>query len=284
MKKLAIIGYGYVGQAFAEMVKGHYDITVFDPAPAAKCEFPLHLSLNDCEDKFDLAVVCVPTPSRPDGGCNVAIVFDVIREVKADLILIKSTVPPGTTENLKSMTQKRIVFSPEYVGEGKYYMAPPHDFQTDMKKTPFLILGGDDADCNDVLDILVPVLGPSKHYHKCSSTDAELIKYMENTYFGVKISFAQEMYDICQAFGADWYKVWEGWALDTRVDRMHTAVFPQSRGFGGKCLPKDINALVVASSEAGFVPRFLLAALQKNAEVRPDEPIRAKIENPTNPS
>ena len=98
--------------------------------------------------------------------------------------------------------------------------------------------------------------------------EAEVIKYMENTYFGVKVTFVQEMYDICQALKVDWYKVWQGWALDNRVEKMHTAVFPQSRGFGGKCYPKDINALVRTAEENGDNPIMLKAMLESNREIR----------------
>lgn len=285
-KKIAIIGYGYVGRAFAKMVARRYETWIINRSPIDAKELPHGASFAGTSDDpnawelikgVDLAVIAVPTPSNPDGSCDTSIVEETVRKCDAGVILIKSTVAPGTTDRLMKTTGLSIVFSPEYVGEGNYYVTPRMDFQTDMVKTPFFICGGDDADCNRVFDLLIPILGPEKSYYKCSALEAEIIKYMENTYFGVKISFAQEMYDICQAFGADWYKVWQGWALDPRVDVMHTAVFPNNRGFSGKCLPKDLNALVKASSEKGFVPGFLLAMLRKNAQVRKSEPVRVDV-------
>ena len=139
-----------------------------------------------------------------------------------------------------------------------------------------MICGGEKEYCSEIFDILVPLLGAEKIYYQCSGMEAELIKYMENTYFGVKITFAQEMYEICKTFGADWYKVWQGWALDPRVDVMHTAVFKNARGFSGKCLPKDLNALVSTSINKGYRPLMLSAMLQSNSTFRKEEPVRAK--------
>lgn len=290
-KKIGIVGLGYVGSAFKKMVESHYEVIEYDP-PKLGDKSATKEEINVC----DLAVVCVFTPTNPDGSCDTSIVEETVDWLETPVILIKSTIAPGTVDKLREKYQedvkdvvskeyvagvsyKRIVFSPEYVGEGKYYVTPRMDFQTDMKKTPFVILGGYETDCDYILDLLVPVLGPEKRYYKCSALEAEIIKYMENTYFGVKITFANEMYGICQAFGADWYKVWQGWSLDPRVDVMHTAVFPDARGFGGKCLPKDLNALVAASLKVGYRPEFLIEMLKSNARFRPDEPVRFKEVN-----
>uniref|UniRef100_A0A7C4Y125 UDP-glucose 6-dehydrogenase n=1 Tax=Caldisericum exile TaxID=693075 RepID=A0A7C4Y125_9BACT len=260
MKRIAVVGSeGYVGNAVKRMLESHYQIVPYDI---------IGIGSKEEVNKSSLAVVCVPTPMKEDGSCDISIVEEVVSWIDTPVILIKSTIAPGTTDYLKKKYKKRIVFSPEYIGEGRYYVTPRMDFQTDMKKCPFLILGGDDKDCNYILDLLVPILGPEKIYYKVKPIEAELIKYMENTYFGVKITFAQEMYDICQKFGADWYRVWKGWALDPRVDVMHTAVFPENRGFTGKCLPKDLNALVKASEKAGYEPIMLKAMLKSNRKIR----------------
>lgn len=279
-KRIGIVGYGYVGKAFYDMVKDHYSTFVYDPhSEEAKGKF---LNTKESINRCDLAVICVPTPSLENGRCDTSIVEDTVKWLETPVILIKSTIEPGTVDTLTALCKvnglpdKHLVFSPEYVGEGKYHVTARMDFQTDMKKTPFLILGGEKKDCDYILDLLVPVLGPEKTYYTCSAKEAEIIKYMENTYFGVKITFANEMYEICKALGADWYKVWQGWALDPRVDVMHTAVFPEARGFSGKCLPKDLNALVAASDRAGYYPEFLAQMLASNAKFRPEEPVRYK--------
>lgn len=282
--RVGIVGYGYVGKAFAGMFddqEGRYEVVIKD-RESLKIEGRLELpqfSVGDEADinSCDLGVIAVPTPSLPDGGCDTSIVESVLDWLETPVILIKSTIKPGTTDKLKAKyPTKHIVFSPEYVGEGRYYVTERMDFQTQMKKCPFLICGGSPEDCALVFNILVPLLGPEKNYYQCSALEAELVKYMENTYFGVKITFAQEMYDIVKAHGADWYKVWQGWALDPRVDIMHTAVFPNSRGFSGKCLPKDLNALVDSSIDHGYRPDFLIEMLKSNARFNSNEPIRSK--------
>ena len=91
---------------------------------------------------------------------------------------------------------------------------------------------------------------------------------MENIYFATKVTFANEMRKVCEAFGADYWMVREGWALDPRVDPMHTAVFPQNPGFGGKCLPKDLNALISAAREVGYEAEFFQEVWRSNKRFR----------------
>lgn len=274
-KRIAIIGFGYVGKAAYRMVKNHYQVSVYDPnlvlPPVAEMPensewfkdlWPEH-NFSNC----DLAIVCVPTPmSEDDKRCMTDLVEEVIAKLDSKLILIKSTIAPGTLDRVKFETGKHLVFSPEYIGESTYNH--PYNFQTDMAATPFMVLGGDKKDTAGVLDILVPILGPTKTYYQVTGKEAEVIKYMENTYFGVKVTFANEMKKICDALGVDYYSVRTGWALDPRVDNMHTMVFPGKPGFGGKCLPKDLNALVAASRSAGYDPKFLAQMLASNDEYR----------------
>jgi len=263
-KKIAVIGYGYVGKAFVKMLEGHYDVVIYDPAYNPSHNYDgVHFvdALQDFKE-CSLGVVCVPTPQSPDGSCDTSYVRSTLETLNSPLIVIKSTVTPGTTDELRTQSGKRIVFSPEYVGESKYYNP---FFGSDMKEVPFVIAGGNDKDCNDYFDILIPILGPTKTYFKTTSLSAEVIKYMENTYFAIKLTFINEMYNICQTLGADWYAVREGWLLDPRVERMHTAVFPSDRGFKGKCLPKDTLALVQAAKNKGYEPRFLQEMIENNS-------------------
>lgn len=263
-QKIVVIGYGYVGKAYVKMLEGHYDVVVYDPAYNQSHDYD-GVHFTDSLQGFEhcrLGVICVPTPQALDGSCDTTHVRTTIEKLNTPLIVIKSTVTPGTTDELRAKSEKRLVFSPEYVGESKYYNP---FFSNDMKEVPFVIAGGDDQDCNDYFDLLIPILGPTKTYFKTTSLSAEVIKYMENTYFAIKLTFINEMYNICQTLGADWYAVREGWLLDPRVERMHTAVFPSDRGFKGKCLPKDTQALVQAARNKGYEPRFLLEMIENNS-------------------
>jgi nucleotide sugar dehydrogenase len=266
-KKILVVGYGYVGKAMVDMLREHYDVLVYDPTYSGANNFENVSFMSEIADAKDcvLGVICVPTPQKDDNSCDTSLVKKAVKEINAPVILLKSTVSPGTTERLKKETGKRIVFSPEYVGESKYYN--PY-FNNDMKAVPFLILGGAEEDGNYILDLFLPILGPTKQYFKTAALNAEVTKYMENTFFATKITFVNEMYEICKAFGADWYDVREGWLLDPRVERMHTAVFPEKRGFSGKCLPKDTSALVEASKKAGYLPKFLEQMIESNKEFK----------------
>lgn len=252
--KIAIVGYGYVGQGYH---KAFPEAVIYDePKGVGKRE-----EVNKC----DLAIVSVPTAMKEDGSCDTSIVEEVVGWLETPLILIKSTIPPGTTDTLKEVTGKKICFSPEYIGEGKYYVSPwkypdplnpiSHTFQT---------IGGSKEDAEEIVGILVEKLGPEKIYYIIDAVEAEIIKYMENSWGAMKVGFCQEFYDICKIFGASYPRVREGFLLDSRVERMHTAVFPNKRKWGGKCWPKDVNAIVKRADEVGYSMDLLKQVLRNN--------------------
>jgi len=174
-KKVAAIGYGYVGKAMVDMVKGHYDVIVYDPKCSAKDNFDnveFSKKLQSFKNCF-LGIVCVPTSSNKDRTCNTNLVEETVNVLETEIILIKSTIAPGTTDKLKKETRKRIVFSPEYVGQSKYYN--PY-FSNDMKAVPFFIVERDEKDYNFIFNAFIPILGPTKQYYKTSALNVELIK------------------------------------------------------------------------------------------------------------
>jgi len=231
-------------------------------------------------DNCDLAIICVPTPplglneqAVPDNAMifydvDTSIVEESVEWLETPLVLIKSTIPPETTNKLKMKYGKRICFSPEYMGEGGYYIPPQHPDPTDPRQHPWMIVGGDKEDCDAIVDIFMPQLGPSKTYYTCTAVEAELIKYMENTWIATKVTFANEWRNICDAFEASYNTVREGWALDSRVERMHTAVFPDKRGFGGKCLPKDLHGIISACIKNDYRPELLKKVWRENQRMR----------------
>ncbi len=240
--KISVIGNGVVGSAVGRMFNGE---VVFE------------------NTHVDWSFICVPTPSKEDGSCDTSIVEEVISESRADNIVIKSTVSPGTTDYLSNKYNKRIAFSPEYIGESKYYN--PY-FNNSMKECPFVIIGGEKNLCNDYIDLVQPILGPTKKYFKTEAKNAEVIKYMENSFFAAKIAFVNQMYDVCEHLGADWHDVREGWLLDPRINSMHTSVFKNKRGFSGKCLPKDLKA-IIASVKGLYDPKLLEAVDTYNEDL-----------------
>lgn len=272
MKKIGIVGFGYVGQAIFRLFMRHYQLAVYDPKlTQMMIKYPNLNKLlgnrvsKDAVNQCDLGIICVPTPEKKDGSCDISIVEETVKWLETPLILIKSTVEPKTTEYLKKKYKKRIVFSPEYLGEGKYFIEYwKHPHPTDIRYHTFQIFGGDEKDTSEIVDFFLPVMGPNKTYAQTDSRTAELVKYAENNWGAMKVTWANEWYEICKAFDRDWHKVRELWALDGRVEKMHTAIFKDKRGFSGKCFPKDNKAIVRASEKMGYEPKFLKAMIEAN--------------------
>jgi UDPglucose 6-dehydrogenase len=261
-KTVGVIGYGYVGQAVANFFKDKFDVRIYD---AYKPEYSDKTKVTN----VDLAVICVPTPMSETGHCDTSIVEDVISWINAKNILIKSTIPPGTTASLIKKTGKQICFSPEYIGEGKYEVPfwKGYPDPTDMKKHDFVIIGGEAGARSDILSFFKRVLGAEPRYFQTDTTTAELCKYMENAFLATKVVFVNEFYDIAQSFGVDFNELREMWLADGRIGRSHTQVFEDGRGFSGKCLPKDVNAIVHASINSGYTPELLKSVLEVNTKM-----------------
>jgi len=265
-KKIAIIGYGFLGKKVYSLFEDY-----FGTENASE-----HLLIYDINIKSvsvskgtintaDLAIICLPTEQKRDGSCDTSIVEETLEWLDTPLILIKSTIPPGTTKKLIKKTKKKIAFSPEFVGESTYY----HPFWDKMIEEPAFIIGAEDKKiAEDILDFFHPILGPTKTFAITDTKTAELTKYTENVYFATKVIFANEIKKIADAFGISYYELRELWALDPRVDKMHTSVFTGNYGFGGKCFPKDLSALIEASKKAGYKPEFLEEVQKSNARFR----------------
>jgi UDPglucose 6-dehydrogenase len=256
MKRVGIIGHGYVGKGMARLFCDAHSVSVYD---TAKPEMA-----RDDVAGVDLAVICVPTPQGKDGSADISAVEEVVSWCEAPLILIKSTVPPGTTDALIRKTGRAVHFSPEYMGEGKNYLPPwkyPNPQNPQMHD--FVIIGGPKASA--VADFFLPIMAPCTRYALCTPLEAELAKYMENCYFATKVVFCNEFARIAQAFGVDYKKLRELWLLDPRMEPDHTLVFPDKPGFSGKCLPKDLSAIIRAVEEAGSSAPFLRSVQSANA-------------------
>ena len=274
-KKVAIIGHGYVGKAIREFFENKFDIVVVDPTGSfwkndgGKVDIAPELAKKEAREA-DMVVVCVPTPmTEGTGKVDTSIVEGVLSEFKdSPLVLIKSTIPPGTTERLAEQfdMQKRLVFSPELIGEGGYplpvYQGMPHP--TDMKQHHYFTFGGSREAVKKVIPFFTKVRGPFCEYKMTDATTAELSKYMENVWIATKVTFCNEMYDIAEMLKVDYNELRELWLADGRVGKSHTIVYPDKRGFGGKCIPKDTNGLVEFAKTNGYEPVLLNAVLKAN--------------------
>lgn len=251
-KSVAIVGYGAVGRAMHHLFP---EAVVHDS--------PLDIGSRDEVNHCDFAFVAVPTLARADGSCDTSVVEDVVSWLSVDVIVLRSTVPVGTTVRLKQATGKRIVFQPEY-GPGE---TPDHPF-SNLRRVGWVILGGDRKDTAALADLYKTVFNADLIIHQTDASTAELTKYMENCFLALKVTFCNEFYDLADLFGVDYNELRELWLVDPRIGRSHTFVLPDDRGFGGKCLPKDISAMVESARALGYAPRLLQAMQKANARFR----------------
>jgi len=256
-RTIGIIGAGFVGQSLLKLF-GDRDCAIYDPAKGRANK----VAINRCRFAF----VCVPTPTAPDGSCDVSIVEEVAHWCKSEIIVIRSTVVPGTTDLLRKQTGKRIVFQPEYIGETVAH--PLIDHQTQG----FSILGGQIEDTSPVADLYKDLYHANHRFYFCSAVCAELAKYMENAFYATKVTFCNEFFDIAQAFDVDYNELREVWLADPRINRDHTFVYPGNRGFSGKCLPKDTSAIISVSRDRGVEPHLLASVMTANAGYRVCDP------------
>ena len=249
--KVTVIGAnGYVGRAITKLFEGFHEVTKVDPT----------LNLTTIPDDTELAVICVPTPVAKDNSCDTSIVEHVIKQDLKDyqgIILIKSTVEPGTTDRLILETGKRIVFSPEFVGESKYGDGE-FNFGSKLQLQKYFIFGGETKDTSEMAEIYSEMCGPDRTYRQTSALSAELVKYMENSYFSTKLIYCYEIDQICKRLGIHYTKVREMMILDPRINKWHTTVFRSNKEpFGGKCLPKDTMAIIEAGKKMDTIQNCL---------------------------
>ena len=256
--RIGVIGRGHVGAGMIRQLSSAHDVVSYDRSDRG--DYPEAL-LRDC----DFAMVCVDTPSRPDGSVDVSNVEAAVAQLPCDKVLIRSTVPPGTTARLAAESGKSICFSPEYIGETDFVGSPWDSFSASQ---PFMIIGGEDETRRRFADLLAPIYGPAVRLFLCSSGEAELVKYMENSYFAAKVIFVNQFRELSEKLGLDWHAVREGWLLDPRVERDHTTAFIDDRGFGGKCLPKDVAGIVRFAESVGVDLSLLDATQQANSRYR----------------
>ena len=254
---IGIVGYGVVGRALAKVFgyeAGNPLVRIYDKLLKG-LNRPRHkAALQAC----DVVFVAVPTPEGSDGSCDVTAVEEVVSWVTSPMCL-KSTVPPGTVDRLVVATGKRICFSPEYVGETRWHPWKGIDSHG------FVIVGGEKSLCNLVVRAYQEHLGPLMRYYMTDAKTAELCKYMENSFLATKVAFVNQFYDLARAYGVNYNELREVWLADERIGRSHTIV-TEERGYRGRCLPKDIAAIIEAAKPLGGA--LLLEAVDRyNDEV-----------------
>ena len=261
MGKIGVIGQGYVGTAIKLGFQDHYDVLTYDKFDLGKST---HSKISDIVKEAKVIFVCVPTPMRKDGTCYTGIVEEVIREINETandhIVVIKSTVPPGTTDKFNhEFSNVTVIFNPEFLTE--------ENFLDDFKNQNRIILGGSRKGTNKLRQIYSKVF-PQATIVKTGSKTAEMVKYFTNTFLATKVSFANEMFSVCEQIGIDYDKVVEYATYDERLGKSHWAVPgpDEDFGFGGHCLPKDLSAIINEFNTYGL----LEAVEEVNNQVRND--------------
>ena len=261
--RIGIIGQGYVGTAIKVGFEPYYTVETYDKYDGMKSTVQLTDMVETCKVIF----VCVPTPMNTDGTCHTDIVESVVKEIddRVDLanipkptVVIKSTVPPGTTDRLhRKFKGVDVIFNPEFLTE--------MNFIEDFKNQSRIILGGVRRGTSLLRQVYSKVF-PHATIVKTNAKYAETVKYFINCFLGTKVSFANEMKMLCDEIDIDYDKVVEYATYDERLGKSHWAVpGPDGElGFGGHCLPKDISAIVNGYGDM----ELLQAVLKVNDKVR----------------
>ena len=271
MKKIGIIGRGFVGSAvefgFSAQTGCDAQIKVYDKDPAKS----IH-TLEDTVNESDFIFLSVPTPSNKDGSMHLGILESVLQDIqvvnkrKDNIILIRSTIIPGTTTKLcKKYKKLNIVFNPEFLTE----RSAKFDFINQSR----FILGGRKRNTARVADLYRWRFGDSVPCIETNFETAEMIKYMNNCFFATKVSFMNEMKLIADKSNVDWDLAVDGFVRDGRIGHSHLAVpGPDGkRGFGGSCFPKDIQAMINFGKNLDVDMNTLLGAWATNLQVRPEK-------------
>ena len=220
----------------------------------------------------DITFICVGTPSNEDGSIDLTFVesaADTIglalkRKETFHTVVVKSTVFPGTVESLVKPVIKKasgkkyaqdfcVAFNPEFLREGSAI----HDF-TDPDR---IIIGVENRQSEEILQQIY-------HHFTCPKliTDiktAEMIKYASNAFLAVKISYANEIGNVCKVLNIDSAEVFKGVGLDKRIN---PSFFGTGIGFGGSCFPKDLKAFIASAKNLGLDTKILQSVVEVNEE------------------
>ncbi len=244
---IGIVGVGVLGQALSEWFKTRpVKLALYD-------KFTGQGSVADLQD-VDIIFICVPTPFV-NGTCDVSAVEESVRILNnSKVVVIKSTVPPGTTERLQyEYPQHKFLMNPEFLRAATSIK--------DMLKPDRQIVGYTSASQSTAYEVLA-LLPPAPVSKLVTATTAELIKYMGNVFLATKVIFANQFYELCQVLNIDYDVVRELVAADARIGPSHLSVNYATRGYDGRCLPKDVKALVAVATELG-VPLQLLKTVDE---------------------
>lgn len=267
LSKIGIIGFGIVGRSIHHAFAQNAEFRIYD--------IDNNISQNTLEDTVtnsEFIYVCVPTPMNLDGTFDSSIIDSVMEDISKyaertdKIVIIKSTILPGMTDKYFEKYRKniKIIFSPEFLTERSYLL--------DAINPSRIIFGLpvlNDVIINRLLTLYKPRF-PQSRIYICDAKSAELVKYISNCFFATKLSYFNEIFQICKKMNLDYNRIIKMVLADGRIGNSHWQVpgHDGDFGWGRKCFPKDINALITFAKEIGIDPTVMEAVWKKNKEVR----------------
>jgi len=278
---IGIIGQGFVGSAIREGLKSFYNVKAYDIDKSKCWNVADKSTVDEVIWHSDIIFVCLPTPMRANGSCDTRILESALdnaykslkkqdpdpkhsdflnRQTQKKTFVIKSSVPPGTTESLsKKYPRINLCFSPEFLTEANSF--------EDFKNQSRIIIGGDGA---KTVKAMFRKPFPNIPIIVTKSATAEMVKYFTNCFLATKVTFANQMFQICLDNNIDYDKVCEYTLYDNRIGNSHLAVpGPDGDlGFGGHCFPKDLAAMISFGAKNEGNTSFLEAVQDYNNKCR----------------
>ena len=257
--KIGIIGVGIVGNAIKSGFEGTHEIFLHDPK--------LETTLRNVTDNTNFSYIAVPTPSNPSNGeCDISIIESILKELpEGHNVVIKSTIIPGTTTLLeKKYPHLNIGCSPEFLRSATS--------EYDFKNQDILVVGTTNEYLADMVLEQHKIAGVvnSDNFFHVTPTQAELVKYAKNSFYAMKVIFANQFHDLSEAMGEDWSVV-----KDIITTPQEQIIGPShlnspsevQRGYGGECLPKDTLALSSKLESMGIRYNLIEAIIRDNEEL-----------------
>ncbi len=282
--KVAVVGTGYVGlvagTCFADSGNDvicvdndarkvralrHGRIPIYEPGLQELVQRNSHTGrlcfttdLNQAVRASDIIFLAVGTPPKQDGSADLSAVFGVAEQVAAHMdgyrvIVTKSTVPVGTADALRARIRRvtkhpfDVVSNPEFMKEGAAL--------DDFLKPERVIIGADSTHAAELMrELYAPFMRTGAAFLVMDNRSAEMSKYASNAMLAARISFMNEVANICERVGADVQHVRRAAGLDSRIGPRF--LFP-GVGYGGSCFPKDVQALGATARRAGYTPRMV---------------------------
>jgi len=236
--KIGIMGVGMVGGA----LKSYFEEKGLKPFLYDKGK-----KFGSIEEvnQADIIFICVPTPFNKNNGFNLSFVEEACQNIKGEkIVVIKSTILPGTTEKLQEeYPQHKFLFNPEFLTEAVARQNMGH---------PDRQILGYTKQSREIAKDILKILPVAPFKKIIPATEAEMVKYFSNTWFSTKVVFANQIYELCKKLGIDYEIVRECASADKMIGHSHLDVRHKGYfGYGGKCLTKDIRALIKFADKQG---------------------------------